>query len=258
MRNAGWFFSVERAFDLAVALSLDYPPRNDPRPQMREALLANFNFEAGCNPNNVSFLTGTGWKRPREIVHQYAQNDRRVLPPSGIPIGDLQQGFGWIDVYKQELGALCYPLDGAGEKPYPLYDRWGDSFNLSTEFVIVDQARALATACWWMGQTAVATQPYRMIPGTIITTTSRNLPATQPQFTLVFKSNENVEGLAPRVIWEIQDEEPSITPALRWIPRKPGSAWIEVEAFWPDGRRSFATTNLLVETSTKTSQILSR
>ena len=118
------------------------PPR---RRDYLDAILSNLNYEGGCNPVNVTYVTGLGWKRQREIVHQYAQNDDRVLPPSGIPLGNIQSSFAYIDPYKSELGALCFPQDGVATAPYPFYDRWGDSFNVTTEFVAVDQARSLAS-----------------------------------------------------------------------------------------------------------------
>jgi len=139
-RTAGWYFSSDAAFDLAVASQLEYPPKNDPRPKMLEALLTNLNYEQGCNPINVDYVTGLGWWRQREIVHQYSQNDRRILPPTGIPLGNIQGGFGWLDLYQKQLGQLSFPSDGAQDLPYPVYDRWGDSFNLSQEFVIPNQA----------------------------------------------------------------------------------------------------------------------
>jgi hypothetical protein len=57
------------------------------------------NYEGGCNPVNVTYLTGLGSRRQREIVDQYAQNDRRVLPPSGIPIGNIQAAFQYMPNY---------------------------------------------------------------------------------------------------------------------------------------------------------------
>ncbi|MCD6051252.1 MAG: cellulase, partial [Verrucomicrobia bacterium] len=136
VRSAGWYFSSGAAFDLAVGCQIAYPVNKDLRPKFLEALLGNFNYELGCNPVNVSYVTGLGFKPPQEIVHHFAQNDRRILPPGGIPIGNLQAGFGWLDFYKEELGALTYPPDGSGTDPYPIYDRWGDSFNVQTEFVV--------------------------------------------------------------------------------------------------------------------------
>jgi len=130
--NAGWYFSLDRAFDLAAACQLDYPTRMDRRPEFLEAIFSNLNYEAGNNPVNVCFVTGLGWRRQREIVHHYAQNDRRVLPPSGLPIGNIQAGFNWMPAYGTELSALCYPSDNQSQAPYPLYDRWSDSFNPAT------------------------------------------------------------------------------------------------------------------------------
>jgi len=124
-RNAGWYFSSDAAYDLAVACQLDWPIKNDPRAAMKAALLGNLNYEQGCNPVNVSYLTGLGSKRQREIVHQFAQNDRRILPPTGIPLGNIQAGFGWMDTYKTELADLSFPSDGDEHAPYPFTTRWG-------------------------------------------------------------------------------------------------------------------------------------
>ena len=55
------------------------------------------NYEGGCNPVNVCYVTGLGWKRTRDIVSQWALNDTRVLPPSGIPVGNIQGSFGYLE-----------------------------------------------------------------------------------------------------------------------------------------------------------------
>src|SRR5207244_1729910 len=149
------------AFDLAVACQLEFPEKNDPRPRMGEAILSNLNYEQGCNPVNVTYLTGLGWKRQREIVHQFAQNDRRILPPSGIPLGNIQAAFGWMDLYQKELNALSFPSDDDANLPYPFYDRWGDSFNLSQEFIIVNQAHSLAYTAFLMAKTPLKGQSWK-------------------------------------------------------------------------------------------------
>ena len=125
------------------------------------------NYEQGCNPVNVTYLTGLGWKRQREIVHQYAWNDRRVLPPTGIPLGNVQAGFGYNWRYQKELDLLSFPSDGAQTSPYPFYDRWGDGYNLSQEFVILNQARALGCCAWLMAQTSLKSQPWKSAPAQI-------------------------------------------------------------------------------------------
>ena len=232
-RGGGWYFSLDQAFDLAAACALDHPLMNDPRPKYREAVVANLNYEGGGNPVNVCYLTGLGWKRQREIVHQYAQNDRRVLPPSGIPIGNLQSGFGWLDFYKEELGALSFPWDGAKENPYPLYDRWGDSFNLQAEFVAVNQARALAATVWLMAQTPLKNQPWKSAPATIEFTTSG--------LSRIATLKTSLDLGRARIVWEAQDREPFLGDRLVLTN---AVSWIEVEAQWPDGRRVFGVTNL--------------
>jgi Glycosyl hydrolase family 9/Cellulase N-terminal ig-like domain len=243
-RSAGWYFSSDAAFDLAVAYQLDYPVMNDPRPKIFAALLSNLNYEAGCNPVNVVYLTGIGWKRQREIVHQFAQNDRRTLPPSGIPLGNIQEGFGWLDFYGKELGALSFPADDDPLAPYPFYDRWGDSFNLSTEFVISNQARGLAYLAWLMAQTPLKTQPWKNVAAQI-----NPLPANAPKNQKVTCeiSAPGLDLSQAQIVWEAQDQEPAFGKQFNLTPARNGPNWIEAEALLPDGRRVFAVTNLTVK-----------
>jgi hypothetical protein len=66
-----------------------------------------------------------------------------------------------MDLYQREPGELSFPSDGDPGQPYAFYDRWSDSFNLSQEFVIVNQARALAYLAWLMAQTPLKNQPWK-------------------------------------------------------------------------------------------------
>ncbi len=232
-RGGGWYFSLDQAFDLAAACALDHPVMNDPRPKYIEAILENLNYEGGCNPVNICYVTGLGWKRQREIVHQYAQNDRRILPPSGIPVGNLQAGFGWLDFYQEELGALSFPWDGAKESPYPLYDRWGDSFNLQTEFVAVNQARALATVSWLMARSPLKNQPWKASAAAV------DVHQTPQGRVATLKTSLDLSRA--RIVWEGEKREPAFGDRMAFTN---SVGWIEAEAQLPDGRRVFATTNL--------------
>ncbi len=230
---AGWYFSSDAAFDLAVAYQLSYPEKRDPRPKIMEAIISNLNYEEGCNPVNVVYLTGLGWKRQREIVHQYAQNDRRILPPSGIPLGNMQAGFGWNYLYQKELDALSFPPDGAEKSPYPFYDRWGDGFNLSQEFVAVNQARALAYLAWIMAQSPLKTQPWNSATAQI---TGMAKPASGGKSTLGLTA-AGLDLSSARIVWEAAGQEPAFGQTLTLSGNVP--AWVEAAAQLPDGRRVF-------------------
>lgn len=240
--SAGWYFSSDAEFDLAVACQLDFPRLNDPRPKYIDAILENINYEAGCNPVNVTYITGLGWKRQHEIVDQYAENDRRALPPTGIPIGNLQDGFGWLDLYGKELGALSFPLDGDESTPYPMYDRWGDSFNLEQEFVVPNQARSLGVLAWLMAQTPLRTQPWKSSTAKIT-----GLPAkANVGEKIAAKISANGLDLATaQVVWEARDQEPEFGKMFVFSPKSSGEQWLEAEAQLPDGRRVFAVTNFV-------------
>jgi hypothetical protein len=214
---------------------------NDPRPRYLRAILSNLNYEAGCNPVNVCYLTGIGWKRQSQIVHQYAMNDWRSLPPDGLPIGNIQAGFMWLDNYKQELRALSFPPDDSGNGSYPIYDRWADSFNVQTEFVVVNQARALGTAAFLMAQTPLKTQPWRAANATISVQ-----PPTGPK--PVCTATLEVSGLPlaqARIVWETPGQEPVFGSSFSFTPKR-GANRVEADALWPDGRRAFAVTNFVV------------
>ena len=228
---AGWYFSGDAAYDLAVACQLDQPQFNDPRPKYLRAILSNLNYDAGCNPNNITLITGLGWKRQHEIVHQYAENDRRALPPSGIPLDSMQSGFGWLELYQRELGALTFPRDGDIPSPYPIYDRWGDSFNLTQEFVIPNQARAIGFAAWLMTQNSLTNQPWRAAPASIAVSTSGRALTAQ-------LSADGVDLHDAQIVWETNGHEPAFGSTFTITPAN-GVQWIEAEALLPDGRRVF-------------------
>jgi hypothetical protein len=179
-----------------------------------------------------------GWKRQREIVDQYAQNSRRALPPSGIPLGNIQGGFGWLDLYQKELEELSFPSDGGTDRAYPFYDRWGDSFNLSQEFVTVNQARSLGYLAWLMAQTSLKNQPWKAAVATITRAADG-----RGAFTL---RAPGLDLSQARVVWEGQGEEPAFGETFVWTHPALGARWIEAEAQFPDGRRVFAATNMMV------------
>jgi hypothetical protein len=242
VRSAGWYFSTEQAFDMVVAYQFN------PNAAYLDAILRNLNYEAGCNPINLTYVTGLGWRRQREIVDQYSANDRRVLPKIGVPVSNLQEGFFWTWTYGAELSALCSPSDGAATAPYPIYDRWCDFWNVTTEGSTVDTVRCFAATAWLAAQTAVAGQPWRWTNATIIAPTAPRLPG-QPLTVTLQVADTNLSSA--RIVWEARDQQPvfaglsyTLTPILSDAPY-----WIEAEVQWPDGRRSFATNSVSVSTN---------
>ncbi|MEO5803089.1 MAG: glycoside hydrolase family 9 protein [Verrucomicrobiota bacterium] len=242
-RNAGWYFSTDRAFDLATACQIDFPSQNDPRPQYLDAIIGNMNYEVGCNPVNISYVTGVGWKRPREMVHHYAQNDWRILPPSGLAIGNIQEGLPYLEPYQKELGALTFPSDGDEKNPHPFYDRWGDTFNTSAEFVTANLARSLATSAFVMAQTPIASQKWKFSPSKIVgMSTKAGAPKT-------FKAEVPAGELDlnnARLVWEVRGHDPVFSDGekpFQFPSAHRGNYLIEAEIQFPDGRRLFAATN---------------
>ena len=234
---AGWYFSENNVFDLLVARQINGGPAFD------RAISENLAYVAGANPVNRSFVVGLGRRSPMEPVSQYAQNDRRRLPPSGIPVGNLQQGLPALSVHGRRLIEASLPPDEGVLEPYPIYDRWSDVFNTMTEATIVEQARALAASAILMAETPLAHQSYDRLDVRI-----SGLPdpvVAGESFTLSLQ----VDGPDPRqaeIVWEwgsgaMRGQQARVSFGTS------GVAWVEVEAVWPDGRRGFAVSNVDVE-----------
>ena len=229
--TAGWHFASSWAYDITVGEMLQPAAANKP------AVFGNMNFEFGCNPVNVSYVTGSGQRQQREIVHQYAQNDKRVLPPSGIPLGSLQTGFSWNGLYNSELGQMTFPHDGLEVGRYAFYDRWADTYNVTTEFVIAQQGRSLGSLAAWAASTPGASQPWKPQPGSA----TISLPSGYLTVGVPVTATVQYAGLDltdARVIWECGDQEPWIGGKdYTFTPVKSILQWIEAEVVLPDGRR---------------------
>jgi hypothetical protein len=241
-RSAGWYFSPVQAFDMVVAQLFN------PNTNYVDAILMNLNYEGGCNPVNTTYVTGLGWKRQREVVDQYSENDRHSLPKSGVPISNMQEGFVWTWTYGWDLSPLNFPSDGAQTAPYPIYDRWCDFFNVTTEASTTDTARSFAVSAWLAAQTSLATQHWRFTNATIVAPTVAKLPG-QPVTIQLQVAETNLTGA--KIVWEGLGQDPAFgglshtfTPVMH-----EGPAWVEVEVQWPDGRRAFATNSIVVSTN---------
>jgi hypothetical protein len=228
--TAGWYFSVNQAFEITTAAQLAMQPDYIP------TLLANMNYEGGCNPHNVSFITGLGYKRQREIVHQYASNDRRILPPSGIPLGSIQRSYqNDLPYYPgNELSALTFPHDYASSAPHAPYDVWGDAFNVTAEFVNPQQARSLAATAYLMAKTSLKNQPWRTASATI-NFSRASVPIGQTSTATLQLDGLPIENA--QVVWEARSQEPTFASQLNVTPNFIGRYWVEAEVLLPDGRR---------------------
>ena len=238
VQSAGWYFSSAQAFDITVAQQLTA------KPEYVGAVIANLNYEAGANPVNVSYVTGLGQKRQHEIVHQYAENDRRDLPPIGIPLGNLQTGPIYTSTYGTELAALSFPRDDAGTGAYAFYDRWTDTFNVTTEFVHLDQGRSLASLAYLAAQTPLKTQAWKSgaatitgLPGSLLAGTSVTAAFSAPGYDLTNAT----------IVWEAAGQPAAFGPTFTFTPSSYGDQWVEAEATLPDGRRLFAVKNFFAD-----------
>jgi hypothetical protein len=220
----------------------------NPKPEYLDAILRNLNFEGGCNPVNMSYLTGVGWKRMRNVIDQYSLNDRRALPKTGVPISNITQQFMPTWVYQWELQGLVYPGDYLDTAPYAYYDRWCDDWNVSTEDSTTDTAKSFVTAAWLAARTSLASQSWRFTNASISIPPSPAL-AGQPVTVTLHVADTNLS--TARIVWETAGQEPAF--GLQTYTFTPGLSnsvyWVEAEVQWPDGRRAFATNSVTASTT---------
>jgi len=229
--GGGWYFSLDQASDMAVAYQLN------PKPAYIDALVGAMNYEGGSNPVNVMFLTGLGLKRQRENVSQFAENSRRILPPSGIPLGQVTAGFEYLSSYGPELSELSYPGDSGSKNVYPYYDRWSDAFNVTQEFITVNQARGfLATA--FLATLTPSSGGAWSAPAAAIAVPSAVALIGAPLTLSVSVAGQDLAGA--RIVWEGRDQQPAFGSSYVVTPVNDGDQWVEAEVEWPDGRRAFA------------------
>jgi len=228
--GGGWYFSLDQASDMAVAYQIN------PKPAYIDALVGNMNYEGGTNPVNAMYITGLGLKRQHVTVNQYALNSRRVLTPDGVPIGNIQASFDYLSLYGSELSKLTFPADGASS-PYPFYDRWADTWNVTTEFITVNQARSVLALSVLVAQTSAKSTPW--ISGTAqITVPATVVPVGVP--TTLSVQTPGLDLTNARIVWEARDQQPAFGSTYTISPVNNGPQWVEAEVEWPDGRRVFA------------------
>ena len=231
VQGGGWYFSLDQASDMAVAYQIN------PKPAYIDALVGAMNYEGGTNPVNVTFLTGLGLKRQQENVSQYAQNSRRILPPSGIPLGQVTAGFEYLSSYGSELSELSYPTDSGSKNIYPYYDRWSDAFNVTQEFITVNQARSFMATAFLATLTSSSAGAWTAPAATI------SVPSTVALMNTPLTLSVTVPGMdlaGARIVWEGRDQQPAFGSTYTVSPVNDGDQWVEAEIEWPDGRRAFA------------------
>jgi hypothetical protein len=230
--QAGWYFSGTQAFDLAVAYQLD------PNPAYLDAILTNIGYEAGANPVNLSYLSGLGWQRPREMVSQFFQNDRHRLPPTGIDYGNAVTGYMYLAAYGSELEELTFPADGASSGAYAFYDRYSHQFNTATEADTVNEGWGFAAIVAIAAGSASAQEPWKPASGQI---SAPKAASVGHSITVTLSPPSGVDLSNARVTWEAAGQEPWVGGAtFTFTPSATGTVWVDCEAMLPDGRRVIA------------------
>src|SRR5204863_10096079 len=137
-------------------------------------------------------------------------------------VGNIQSTFSVVWTYGTALRDLTYPQD-SGANQYPFYDRWGDSWNVTAEFVILNQARSLGTLAFLAAQTPLKTQAWKTPQGQI-TTKTVDASAGTVQFSLTVPG---VDLSGAKIVWETRDADPVMGQTFTFTPRVNDTQWVE-------------------------------
>ena len=158
--TVGWFYVTEQCFDLVTGYLLNA------KQEYINAGMLNVNYLGGCNPVNISTLSGFGLKRPRTFVSQYQLNDYRIMPPNGFIQGSISPGVPMLGNYttpdgKNELSTLIFPQDYVNTSKYPFYDRFTDTWNTTDEWTVAPAiGKGLPFSLWLTNFTNKKSQPW--------------------------------------------------------------------------------------------------
>jgi hypothetical protein len=111
----------------------------------------------------------------------------------------------------------------------------------TTEFVVMDMARSLASLSFWMAQGDAATQNWKPILGQI----SGLEAAIQDSPSTLTLTAPGIDLSKAQVLWEVRFLEPQFGNPAAITPKFSGDHWIEAEALLPDGRRIVAASNFI-------------
>ncbi len=112
------------------------------------AALANLDTQLGANPLSMSFITGLGYRYPRDPLHLPSLYDGEEDPVPGLPIfgasAHLPNNQPYYIASQEDKNS--HPPSKATMDPYPILRRYIDAHELvpMSEFTIVDMAVAAA------------------------------------------------------------------------------------------------------------------
>lgn len=239
----GWWngFSHYHSLDRVSPIAASYALA--PSADKLAALVGNLNYEAGANPVNMSFISGVGIRRQREVVNQWTNNDARFLPFPGQTTANIVHWPSPLQHYgnppSSELVNLAFPSGSwttTIPTRYPVYDRWADTWNVNAEFVVARQASALVSLCVLANQTSAVSQPWTSGTAKIMGQDFLGYTALFRPLRFTFTSSQ-VDSSTARIVWEGRTGEPAFGVSYEYVPTVVGQHWVEVEATAPDGRR---------------------
>jgi hypothetical protein len=225
---------MDPAMDAICARLLE--PDSQKRNDLARAVALWSGYEAGGNPIDRTFLTGSGPVWRREAVNRISLNDDRRLAAPGIPIGNVVSTPDNLRAYQIEgksgLRKLFFPsLD-----QFAFYDRsLTDAYNVKEEWSVATGAKILAAHLFLMAQTEEARKPWKPQPIRIVGLPEKIRAGDRITARLELPPELSREGA--EIIWESPGAEPASGPEFSFEPKVAGESRIEAEIVWPGGRR---------------------
>ncbi len=208
----GWYFLSDIAtYDLLLAASLTEAEEAD---RFRQAALFNTDHELGNHAGDVVSITGLGYRRPIDHVHQASRYDQIVEPVPGIPLGFHPAGFNRGSGDRELMSRFTHG-------GLPIAHRYVDCWYVNQEFTVQELATTLASYAM-LADTASQT---RGAPSLTITANGSETMAVGSAPLEVFFEAE-AEGAAGKQIryffWDLATEDCVNDRRFTWTFDTPG------------------------------------
>lgn len=241
--QVGWFWAMDPAMDAICAMLLD--PEKENLEELHRAVAMWSGYEAGGNPIDRAFITGSGPVWRREAVNRISLNDDRQLAAPGIPIGNVVSTPDNLRTYqidgKSGLRKQFFPsLD-----EFAFYDRsLTDAYNVKEEWSVATGAKILAAHLFLMARTDEARKSWK--PPEIRIAGVPEIIRAGDRITARLELPPGLSSEGAEIIWERPGAGPATGPEYFFQLQSPGESRLEAEIVWPDGRRISATQKLRI------------
>ncbi len=201
-------------------------------------MLAKHELRGRMQSGEYDLRDGVGVEEAARHREPVGRSGSAVLPPSGIPVGNIQAIFGWfVGLWRGAVGTLLPVRFGNGG---PLSVLRSLVRQLECQCGVCDHELGSKPRCLASWRHKALQNAALEVRGGQDCGADITVEVGKPVTVVHERAGCRPHGCA--ITWEARDQEPGVGPTYTLTPQNNGSQWVEAEAQLPDGRRVFAVT----------------